>query len=137
MRRQFLFGARVREIVANVGEESALGREFFDRLQRALDGGVRGMRAVPERIQEQHIQTLQLLPGFFGDIAVIRQIRGLSEAESVDRAFTVAEADGGELETADIDGRTVEYVGGEPRNRGFGLVVGKDVMEAAPDIFDV
>lgn len=71
MRRQLRLGFGVRKIVADVSEERPARREFLHRLQGPLHGGMRGMRAMPQRVQEEHIQALQQLHGFFRNIAVI------------------------------------------------------------------
>ena len=63
------FGAFVPQVVAHVREERAPGVELLHQLQRLFDGGVGGMRTVPQRVQKQHVQAAQKL------LAILRESR--------------------------------------------------------------
>ena len=67
MRRQTLLRAGVSQIVADVREERAPGRQLLHRFERPLHGGMRGMRLMPQRVQEQHIQTAQQFHGLLAE----------------------------------------------------------------------
>src|SRR5436305_1045775 len=52
---------------------------------------MRGMRLVPQRIQKQNVESFELMHGRIGDLAVIGEISGRSEAIAVDLALAVDE----------------------------------------------
>ena len=58
MRRQRRIGRRVRQIVADVGEERPLRFHPLHDAQRILHRRMRGMRLVPQRVQKQDVEVL-------------------------------------------------------------------------------
>ncbi len=82
--REQAFGAGVREVVTDVGEEGAAGGEFADGFGGALDGGVSGVGFVAEGVEEEHVEAAEFLHGAGGDFAVVGEIGGIAEAEAVD-----------------------------------------------------
>ena len=64
---------------------------------------MRGMRAVPQGVEEQHVQPAQKLHGFRGDVAVIGKISGASKTKPVYRAFAVTETQRCEVESEEIN----------------------------------
>src|SRR5689334_21509733 len=52
VRRQCAFRLSMRQVMADVGEERPARRELLDGLDRALDGGMRWVRLVAQRVQK-------------------------------------------------------------------------------------
>ena len=63
-------------------KKARFGLKPFHDAQRVLDGGMRGMRNVPQRVQKQDVEILQFCQGSLGDAAVIGQIRCADRSES-------------------------------------------------------
>ena len=59
MRGKESVGGFVRQIVANMREKSSLGLQPFYDSQRIIDGGMRRVRPMPQRIQKKNVQVLQ------------------------------------------------------------------------------
>ena len=59
--RQGLIRFLVRQIVGDVSKESAPRLQFFHQAERVRHRGMRGMRAMAQRIQKEYIQPAQLL----------------------------------------------------------------------------
>ena len=85
MRRQQTLCALVHQIVTEMREEGAAGSKLFHRLDGSVHGGVRGMWFVPQSIQKQDIERPQKLDGRIGNFAMVRQIGGRAETETMDR----------------------------------------------------
>ncbi len=58
MRRKRRVGFRMRQIVANMGEECARGFDSFHDAERILHRRMRGMRLVPQRIKKKNVKVL-------------------------------------------------------------------------------
>src|SRR5664279_4173743 len=50
---------------------------------------MRGMRMVPQRIEKQDVESLQLLQRLFWDVAEVREVCGRAEAIRLDRDVSV------------------------------------------------
>ena len=83
------------------------------------------MRLVTQSVQKQHIQAAQHLHGRFRYAAVIRQIRRLPEAESVDRAVAVHHRHRRELQPVHIHAGPIEHPRLDLRNVGLPLGLSK------------
>src|SRR5215469_5212870 len=73
--RQRRFGRRMRQVMTNVREIRLLRAQRLSSGDRRLNRRMRRMRFVPERIEEEHIQSLELSQGRLWNCAVVRQIR--------------------------------------------------------------
>src|SRR5579859_3337941 len=102
-RRQRVFRLLVRQVMADVCKESSPGRELCDRLNRPLNGGMRGVRLVTQGVQKEHIQAAQAVHRLLRNVAVIREIRGATKAETVNRRTPVQQTDGRELQTEKVE----------------------------------
>ncbi len=131
--RQQALGALVRQVVRDVSEPRLARLQPFDQPQALLDGAVRGMRFITQRVQEQHIQAAEQGQGFFRDVAVVSQVGRFAETETVAGPASVKHGHGLEAQSGDLDRRAVEGVGPDARPRGLGLASMKDVGENAPD----
>ena len=94
MRQAYMLGQRgiggfVTQVVTNVRKKCPLRLQPLDCLQRTLHRGVRGMRLMPQRIQKQNVQALQLAQRGIGDLAVICQIRRRAKALSINLGFAM------------------------------------------------
>src|SRR5262249_15694091 len=87
--RERLVGGFVRQIVGDVGEESALGFEFIYQAQRVCDARVRGMGPVPQRVEKKDVETAQLLHGLRRNLTEVGEGSRRSEAKAVDFRVTV------------------------------------------------
>jgi hypothetical protein len=94
MGREKAFGAGVRQIVTHVGEEGAARGEFGNGLGGALDGGMSGVRLVPEGVEKKDVEAAKLLDGFGGDLGMVGKISGVAEAKAVDWLIPVKNRDG-------------------------------------------
>src|SRR6266851_1447501 len=104
VRRQRRLGERVRQVMTDVREKRTARLEFFNRLKAARDSRVSGVRPVPQRVQEQHVQVLQFCFRFLRNLAVIGQISGIAEAKSQHRRLSVLQTDRDELQPKKVEG---------------------------------
>src|SRR5271165_2256797 len=89
MRRQGCVGRLVGQIVANMGKKCPLGLCPIDDAQRILYCRVRRVRLVPERIQKENIQSLELTKRRLRNFTVVREIGSFSKAKSIDLDLAV------------------------------------------------
>src|ERR1700676_5502830 len=87
-----------------MGEECALRFYLFHDLQRLLDGRMRGVRLVAQRVQKQDVEISQLLQRFGRTLAVIGQIGGRSETETKNRSIAVDHRQRLEARSEQFDG---------------------------------
>src|SRR5713226_1839688 len=94
MRRKGALGPGVRQFVADMGEVGPARIELLGNSHGSLDGGMRRMRLMAQRIEKQHVQAPQLIERLLGDLAVVGEIGGGSEAVAEHLAPAVPEAKG-------------------------------------------
>src|SRR3954462_15194896 len=87
--RQIRIGFFVRQVMTDVSEKSAPRFQSFYCLQRVLYRGVCRMRLVAQRVEEEHIQSLQLGQRAFGNRAVVSQISCRSKTKTIDLRLTM------------------------------------------------
>src|ERR1700683_4511309 len=92
MRRQGRIRCIMGQIVANVGKEAPLGFYALHDAQRILHCRMRGMRLMPQCIQEENVQSLQLMERRLGNLAMISEISGVAETEAVNLRLAVNQA---------------------------------------------
>ena len=114
-----------------MGEEGAPDAQRFHRLDRSIDGGVRGMRLVSKGVQEDDVEVAQQVHGTFGDLAVIGEVGGLTESETVDGPWAVQDGDGKKLQPEEVEGLSVDEARFNFRNIGRPFLAVKDVRETA------
>src|SRR5215468_9174510 len=83
----------VGQVVRDVGEESTLRPELIHQAQGIGDRGVRGMGAVPERVQKQDVQVAQAIHGLGRDLAEVSQVGGGAEAKTMDGGVAMDQFD--------------------------------------------
>src|SRR5689334_9008544 len=79
----------VRQIMRDVREKGAARLELFHQAQRIRDRGMRGMRAMTERVKKQDVQPAQLLLRFRRNLAEVGEVCGGAEAETVNLRVAV------------------------------------------------
>src|SRR5215469_10477691 len=129
--RQLGVGRLVRKIVRHVSEERALRLQLFDDLQRILERRVRGMRMVPQRIENQNIEPLQLRHRVIRDRAEIRCIGCRTEAVGLDGIVTMIYNQLNELRAKHSD-RPVDLTNLDLRQPAVFVVAIKDVAKDMP-----
>src|SRR5207245_2546238 len=122
-------GARMWQIVTDMGEKGALRRQFLNVLNRSLDGGMRGMRRVTQRIQKQNVQAVQLRERFGRNLAVIGQVGRISETKPEDWRFPVKQPHRHHLQPEQLEGFASKYVRLQLRDHSFAAAAVKDVLE--------
>ena len=92
----------VPQIVANVREEGPLWLQPVDNRQGILHRRVRGMGLVPQCIEKQDVEPLQLMQRRFRNLAVVGQVRSRAEPVAVNLRLSVNQDDRFELHSEDI-----------------------------------
>src|SRR3954452_4553215 len=84
MRRQGRIGGLVWQVVTDMGEERALRLYALHDAQGVLDGGMRRMTLMPQSVQKQNIQVLQVRERLLRNVAEIGQVSCGAKAVSID-----------------------------------------------------
>src|SRR6266851_914657 len=98
------------QVVADVGEERAPRFQLFYPAQAALNGRMRRVRSVAQRIQKQDVQPQKLRLRILRDVAVIRQIGRRSEPEPQYIGPSMQHANRGELQPEQIERLAIQLV---------------------------
>src|SRR5208337_1896358 len=80
--RQFRIRFFMREVVTDVREKRALRFDLVHDSQRLLDGGMRGMRLVAQRIQEKNVEVAQFVERLRRHGTVVGEVSAGPEAET-------------------------------------------------------
>src|SRR4051794_36695144 len=94
----------MRQVMRDVRKEGALGRELFHQAQRVLYRRVRGVRLVPQRVQEKDIQSTQLWLARRRNVAEVSEVSRVAEAKAMDLVIAMHHADG-------LDARAEKFEG--------------------------
>src|SRR5271156_1125758 len=128
MRRQSSVGRLVRQIVANMSEERALGLHPLHDAQRILHRRMCGMRLMSQRIQKENIQSFELTQRRLGNFAVVGQVCSASEAEAINLRVAVYDPHRFEARSEKIY-RTVNRAQLELRQAAIFVIRVEDVAE--------
>ena len=130
MRRQAALGRCVRQLVADVREVGAARIELFRVCHGPLDGGVRGVRLIAERIEKQHVEPAQLLAALPAECRCDRSGRRRCRSENRSTGPRPCSSRSGRISRPNrSNGRSVEHVRFQLRNRGLRHVVVENVSE--------
>ena len=93
--------SRVRQIVRHVREVRAARRDPLDHRERFVDGEVRRVRLVAQRVEDERLDTLDQRPRLVRDAIAIGQVREVAEAEAEDRQLPVPQRHGHDVDAAE------------------------------------
>ena len=119
--------------MAHVREIGPPGRKLLNVAERVGDGGVRRMESVAQGVQYQHVQAAQLLHGLLGNVALVRNVGGLAEAEAEDGQLAVENGYRRDSQAEQIQGFAVQLVDLELGNGGLLLLAVESIGKAALD----
>src|SRR4051812_27489736 len=83
----------MRQVVRDVREEGAPGGELFYQAQGILYRRVRGVRLMPQRVQEKDVQSTKLRFARSRDVAEVSKVRRVAETKAMDLVIAMHHAD--------------------------------------------
>ena len=122
----------MRQVVRHVGEQRPAGPDPPGRVDRLLDGEVRPVRLVAQRVEHQHVEVFQQRPRGVGNRVAVGQVGERPDAEPEHRQRPVQQRDRDDRRAAEREGAG-QLVQVEPRQasaRRGGRV--EDVVERLP-----
>src|ERR1039457_1909779 len=117
--------------MADVRKPRARGFQFLHQRERLLDVGMRGMRNVPQRVEDEIVKTTEQFLRAFRHAAEIRQIGRLAESESQHGLNPMHRRNRHDVQTKEIEW-TVDRMQVDERESASGLRFVEDVRKLAP-----
>ena len=124
------------QVMTDMREECAFGRDLFNQFDGSCKMGVAGVRLAPQRVEHKDVEPFEQRKALRWDVAHIREVCGGAEAVAGDGVAAMRDGHADKLCTEQVNRRTgsgIETMNLDAGARGVTVDLAEGVLEDAFD----